>query len=204
MKYNYRIILWVFFLTIIANVEFTAFKLLFVFTEYREGFKLNDWLLQQIKPVDLSIPVFILTYGSILFAIAANLKWKNIAHLFSIYLAVNLIRMYCIYTIPLKAPGDTIPLNDWILLNTVYNQQSVSSDLFFSGHVSVIALCAFYTDNRTIRSILFIISCIVGVMLIIQHVHYTIDVVAALLVAWLTVFAFKKWILVPKAIETNV
>lgn len=195
MKYNYRIILWVFFLTIIANVEFTAFKLLFVFTEYREGLVLNDRLLQQIKPVDLSIPVFILTYGSILFAIAANLKWKNIAHLFSIYLAVNLIRMYCVYTLPLKAPVDTIPLNDWILLNTVYNHQAVSTDLFFSGHVSAIALCAFYTNNRTAKYILLAISCVVGTLLIIQHVHYTIDIVAALLVAWLVVFAFKKWIL---------
>jgi len=57
-------------------------------------------------------------------------------------------------------------------------------DLFFSGHTAAILLFFFAVTRKKQKWLMLILSVIVAMGLLLQHVHYTIDVVVAPLFAW--------------------
>jgi membrane-associated phospholipid phosphatase len=58
--------------------------------------------------------------------------------------------------------------------------------LFFSGHTANLALLAFMVDIKWLKYILGICTFIVAVLLLVQHVHYTIDVLVAPFAAYIS------------------
>lgn len=64
----------------------------------------------------------------------------------------------------------------------------MQKDLFFSGHTANIVLVGLLVDNLWLKRIMMIIAGFVGTFLIIQHVHYSIDVLAA---PFFAVLAYK-------------
>jgi len=87
---------------------------------------------------------------------------------------------------------DTIPLYDPFLEKTFYEDVLITKDLFFSGHTSNIIVFAFLSRVTWFRNFFFVTAFIVASMLVMQHVHYTIDVVAAPFFAYVVYRIFER------------
>jgi len=55
----------------------------------------------------------------------------------------------------------------------------LTHDLFFSGHVAGEFIMFLFVQDRRVKGILLTSTILVSVFVLIQHVHYTVDVIAA-------------------------
>jgi len=155
------------------------FHVFFSYIEKREGIVLNDWLLNQVPLHNVSIPVFIFIWGAALLAIIRSIKNPQILLiLLWTYLFVSLTRMLCIWIVALNAPPHLIPLVD-PLTNFFYGKQYVTKDLFYSGHTSSVLIVFFGLRKKADKIFALASAVCIGILLLVQHVHYTIDILAA-------------------------
>jgi hypothetical protein len=91
---------------------------------------------------------------------------------------VNLTRMITILVFALDPPHGMVHLIDPIT-GIFYGNAVITKDLFYSGHTSTMVLVFLCLDKRNDKIIGFIAIICVMVLLLIQHIHYTIDVLAA-------------------------
>lgn len=146
----------------------------------KPGIYLDDWLLSKIAPMDVSWYIFGLIYSSmILFGILNYSNPTAILFVCSLYSSVTWLRMGTIYIFTVEAPQGIIPLNDPFLAIFIYNRPEFVKDLFFSGHVSTLITLALVEANKKIKYYFFAIAAITGFLLLVQHVHYTLDIVFA-------------------------
>ncbi|MFT4565215.1 MAG: hypothetical protein ACI9FN_000165 [Saprospiraceae bacterium] len=159
-------------------------KVYLAYNETRAGWDLYDPVIESIGPIDLSTPIFLLTYGCIIIGLICSMTTpkKLIQTNFTI-LCLLVYRLLCMYLVPLEAPLDIIPLQDAFLMNTTYGNQLLVKDLFFSGHTASVVILFYLVDHKNISKIFLAMSVIIGSMLIMQHVHYTIDVLVAYIFA---------------------
>jgi PAP2 superfamily C-terminal len=94
------------------------------------------------------------------------------------YNGVTLVRMACIGLLSLNPPTGLIPLADPIT-NQFYGKHYITHDLFFSGHTTTVFLIFLCLRKKSDRMYAFFASVLLGILLLVQHVHYTIDVLAA-------------------------
>jgi hypothetical protein len=94
------------------------------------------------------------------------------------YNGVTLVRMACIGLVSLNPPAGLIPLMDPIT-NQFYGQRYITHDLFFSGHTTTVFLIFLCLKKKTDRIYALFASIALGFLLLVQHVHYTVDVLAA-------------------------
>ena len=94
------------------------------------------------------------------------------------YNVVTLLRMSFIGLISLNPPLGLIPLADPIT-NLFYGKDYITHDLFFSGHTTTVFLIFLCLKRKNDRIFALFASVSVGFLLLVQHVHYTADVVAA-------------------------
>jgi membrane-associated phospholipid phosphatase len=101
---------------------------------------------------------------------------------------ITLLRIITISIIPLDPPNGLIILKDPIT-SLSYGGSSVfiTKDLFFSGHTA--NLFMFYLCLQKKRDKLFALSTslLVGLLVLVQHVHYSIDVIGAIVFTYLLV-----------------
>ncbi len=167
------------FLILVLSFTF-IFKYFFDFVESRSGSYLNDPLLNTIPSYDVSWVVFFFLYSGILLGL-----WYHIAHpktiliAFQTYVLVTLVRLCTITLFPLEPPDGYIPLSEPFVQMFTTNGQIISKDLFFSGHMSTILSLYFSSHRKYIRTFLLFCSFVIGAMVLLQHVHYTIDVIVA-------------------------
>jgi len=93
----------------------------------------------------------------------------------------------------LNPPAGLIPLID-PLSNPFYGKGFVTKDLFFSGHTSTLFVMYLCFDQKIDKYFSLVTSTIVGILVLVQHVHYTIDVLAAPIFAFFALKITKKWI----------
>jgi membrane-associated phospholipid phosphatase len=137
-----------------------------------------------LRPIDLSVLIFSLTYGSIVLYIALNYRTARFAlRAILCYAFLLLLRIPTLTFVPLKVHPELIHLRDPFLNELVYPTR-ITNDLFFSGHVGL--MCIFFLISRK-RMVFLILGFFVGSSLIIQRVHYSIDVLAAIPFGWLAV-----------------
>lgn len=74
----------------------------------------------------------------------------------------------------------------------VYGKSFVSKDLFFSGHTAYMFVIFFCLRNKVEKILALAATFIVGALVLVQHVHYTIDVAIAPLFAFLAFYAATK------------
>lgn len=156
-----------------------TFPYFFQTIEGHSGPVLNDVVLDQLPPQDVSLVIFLTIWASALLILIRARRSPVIFMLFSYgYIIVSLARMLTINLFPLDPPGGLIPLVD-PLSNAFYGEKYITKDLFFSGHTSSILLIFMSLRRRWDRLFAFVGSLIVGSLLLVQHVHYTIDVLGA-------------------------
>ena len=161
-----------------------SFSQFILFIEQREGVVLNDPLLNTFNPINLTWLTFSLIYLSLIMFVVSVFKdpQKLMIGLQSYGLMV-IFRTIAMYLTPLDAPGTLLVLDDPFV--QLFGKGDVlTKDLFFSGHTGTLFLLFLLAKNKTLK-ILFLISTImVGSAVLLQHVHYSIDVFVAPFVAY--------------------
>ena len=166
----------------------------FAFIERREGHVLNDYVLQYIPAQDFSVPIFIIIWSSCLLVIIRSIQQPAtfLTVLFSLVLLL-ITRIASIYFVPLDPPHGLIVLID-PLTSLTYGGRGIfiTKDLFFSGHTSNVFMFYLCLHKKKDKVFLLLGSITVGFLVLAQHVHYTMDVIAAFVITYFLVKFVKK------------
>lgn len=149
------------------------------YVEARDGFTFNDPVLNLIKPVDLTWLIFISIYLSLIAGIVLLIRRPlQLTFAIQIYILLILVRMLAMYSVPLNPPPEMIPLND-PFVRIFGSGKILTKDLFFSGHTATLFMLCLVIEKKIFKRIFLILTIIVAVSVILQHVHYFIDVFSA-------------------------
>jgi hypothetical protein len=172
-----------------------------IYIENRKGIYFCDIILNYLPAWDVSKYIFLITYFSILLAIIYLFhNPKQCLTCLQAYFILIILRTACIFLVPLGPPPDIIVLVDPIVNNFVFDNYTTNRDLFFSGHASTLFLLSLVVLNRALKFIFLIATLIVAVLVLIQRVHYTIDVLAAPIFAYISYFIVSFY---NKKLQTN-
>ncbi|GAB3567801.1 hypothetical protein GCM10027578_19320 [Spirosoma luteolum] len=171
---------WKFILALVGTMALLmTFPVFFQTIERHSGPVLNDPVLNRLPPHDVSIAIFLIIWATAGLLVLRARRSPAVFMLFTYgYIIVSLSRMLSINLLPLNPPEGLIPLIDPIS-NAFYGKTYITKDLFYSGHTSTIFLMFLCLRRPTDRLLALIGSVLVGSLLLVQHVHYTIDVLGA-------------------------
>ena len=162
--------------------------------EVRDGIDVNDILLSILPAKDCSEAIFILIWSCVALA---TIRFLNNPMLFIVflwsYVVLCLTRIITITLVPLNAPPGLIPLRD-PLSNYFYGHVFITKDLFYSGHTATLFLIFLCLEKKNDKLIVLLSTGIVGLLLLVQHVHYSMDVLAAPFFAYFNVFCARKFL----------
>lgn len=172
-------------LLLITILYFFAWFLSYI--ESRKGHVFYDPILHFFRPYDVSDLIFYITYGASLIGIIYSLAdpYRTL-HICQMYSLLTVFRIITLFLLPLDPPNSLIPLKDSILESTFYNGANYVKDLFFSGHTATLFLFFFFVWNKFLKWIFFISGLIVAIAVVVQHVHYSYDVIVAPLFAFVS------------------
>lgn len=164
----------------------------FQYIEARDGKELPDPLLDLLPAYDVSIPIFGALWGmAILFVIRSVKQPVFFLQMLYGFILLFSLRMISMSLIALDPPPGLIPLIDPIS-NSFYGESFITKDLFFSGHTASVCLFLYGFRKRSDKWLAAIACVIVGGGVLVQHVHYTVDVLAAPIFTWLCYAGAKK------------
>ncbi|MDB5198669.1 MAG: hypothetical protein JWO92_632 [Chitinophagaceae bacterium] len=173
--FRYKLFVGIFILMIIL----ISFPFFFQYIEKRKGLLLDDALLNWVAAYDVYILIFSLVWSCALFMLIAAVKDPGIFLTFLIaYILLSIVRMLSIFLFPLEPPAGIINLTD-PLSNYFYGVSFITKDLFFSGHVSTLFLMYLCHHNKFMKYYTLISCLCVSILVLIQHIHYSIDVLFA-------------------------
>lgn len=147
--------------------------------EQRHGVVLHDWVLANLPAVDVSIPIFAIIWGMGILMIIRTLYKPDvgITYLWTI-IFVCIARFITLTLVKLDPPAGLVPLID-PLTEYFYGHASITKDLFFSGHTSTLFLIYLNLERKNDKRVALAATIILMFLLLIQHIHYTMDVLAA-------------------------
>ncbi|MET4075189.1 hypothetical protein [Hymenobacter sp. UYCo722] len=156
------------------------------FVQARPGQPLADPLLALLPVQDHSTLIFTLIYG----AIAATLVYllprpQRLLQALWAYYLLQLMRMATLWLLPLEPPAALVMLHDPVM-DRIFEvtTQPIVRDLFFSGHTATMMLLTLVGRGRGWRGALGLATVAVGLLVLMQRVHYSYDVLAAPFFAW--------------------
>jgi hypothetical protein len=149
------------------------------FAEERPGVVLPDPILNLFNPIDLTWLIFALIYISLVVAIITLIKNpKQLMFAIQVYSLMVIVRIAAMYLLPLEPPSKMIILND-PFVEFFGTGQTLTKDLFFSGHTATLYILFLVSEKKTFKSFFLISTIAVAISVLLQHIHYTIDVFAA-------------------------
>jgi hypothetical protein len=165
----------------------------FAYIEQRQGYELDDIVLNNIAPKNVSFPILALIWSMLLLFIIRSIKNPQLFLLFIFcFLFSCICRIITLTFVPLNAPAGLIPLTD-PLSNYFYGAKGfITKDLFFSGHTATLCLLFFCFQRKIDKITALLCTIAVGFLVLVQHVHYTIDVIAAPIFTYLSFLLAKK------------
>ena len=151
----------------------------FQYIEHRKGFIFNDPILNLVPPYDMYLLIFFLLWSNAFLLLTIAFKKPSIFLTFLIsYILLSIVRGISIFLFPLETPPGIINLTD-PLTNYFYGANFITKDLFFSGHASTLFLIFLCHDKKPIKYYT-LFSCIgMSILVLVQHIHYSIDVIFA-------------------------
>ena len=138
--------------------NFGPYNLSFIFT----------WLFLIIVAIGIIYPLFI--------------KPKKLPYAINMISLFILIRSGFILFTHLRPPSDAVKIVfPWFL-----QFLNFSNDLFFSGHAGIpfLGFLVFRKSNKILAYFMLICSIILGVTVLLMHVHYSIDVLSAYFITY--------------------
>lgn len=179
---------------LLVAIILTLLPAFFAFIEKREGMVLQDYVLDAIPAIDVSIPTFVIIWSTVLlvfFRIYQNPRlFLVVAYGF---ILMCLARVLTISMLPLNPPAGLIVLKDPIA-NIAYggNGIFITKDLFYSGHTGNMFLFFLCLERKWDKIFALTASFLVGILVMIQHIHYSIDVIAAFIFTYFIYLGAKK------------
>lgn len=154
---------------------------------------LEDPVLAALSPHDFTW----LTFGIIYLGLALGLTHlaaspSALVIAVRAYVILVLLRALTMTLTPLAPPAGMILLSDPFAEHVVA-APALTKDLFFSGHTSTMFLVFLAVRGRELKAFYAVCTLVVGVAVLWQHVHYTIDVVAAPAFAYASYALAKRW-----------
>ena len=182
--------------TVIVATLIYSLPFFFAYIQERKGAVLNDWVLALIPPHDVSVFIFGLIGAMALLILIRAIKDPSIYITYCwTMIFVYIVRFVTLSVVALDPPIGLVPLVDPI--SSFFSGTTViTKDLFFSGHTATMVQIYLCLEKRTDKIIALIAAFTVACLLLVQHIHYTIDVLAAPLVVYpcyrLTRYLFFK------------
>jgi len=169
----------------ILSVILLFLPLFFEIIEKRKGIQLNDWVLDILPSYDLSIPLFVTIWLMTVFILVRFTQSPSLFIIFLwSYIFLCLSRIITISIVPLAPPYGLIELEDPVT-NIFYGGNFISKDLFYSGHTATQFLLFLCLQKRRDKLLALASTILVGLMVLLQHIHYFIDVISAPLFSFL-------------------
>jgi hypothetical protein len=198
------------FILIFTTINVLLFTWFLRVNEQRIGVHFSEPLKDYIFPVkDFTWEIFTLTYISIAWGIIVLLRVPlDFLKALCAYNLLLIFRLLSISLIPLEPPADMIPMKDPIIETIAAYDGFIYKDLFFSGHTATLFLLALMMKNKLHKIYFYAVTIIVGFMLVKQQVHFSIDVLAAPVFAYICFYIIeqfwkKKEILLTQFIEEH-
>ncbi len=164
---------------IILILTLSALTNFLKFVEVREGVVLPDPLLAFFSPVNLTWLTFGIIYISLFSAVIILAKHPaELLLLIQSYTLMIIVRMIAMYLVPLNPPKGMILLVD-PFVEFFGTGITLTKDLFFSGHTATLFLLYLVSNSKSAKKIFLVSTIIVGFTVLIQHVHYSLDVITA-------------------------
>jgi len=155
----------------------------FLWVEARPGVVVSDPLLALFHAVNLTWVTFSFIYGALFLAIVSLLQVPvNFIQAIQSYIVLTLFRVVLMWSLPLDPPLTDIPLSD-PFVEVLGTGKLLTRDLFFSGHTSFMFLL-YLVCNTKLRPVYLLSTFAVGACVLLQHVHYTVDVLVAPFIAY--------------------
>lgn len=183
-----------FFITILflAVVLFSLTNFL-NYVELRNGFSFSDPILSLFEPTDLTWLTFALIYGALITAIVSLAsKPEKLMFAIQLYTLMVIVRIISMWLLPLNPPEKMILLND-PFVEFFGTGNTLAKDLFFSGHTATLFILFLTSDDKKFRMFFLFCTIAVAICVLLQHVHYSIDVFAALIFTYACYQILKSW-----------
>ncbi|PZP51140.1 MAG: hypothetical protein DI598_03965 [Pseudopedobacter saltans] len=161
--------------------------------QQRSGHQINDFLVNSLPSIDLSIPIFVVLWSVISLAVLRSLQNPQ-QFLTTLYAIIFLLlfRFLSITLVALEPPVGLIPIMDPVSNLTYGHADFITKDLFFSGHTSSMFLSFLCLSRKPEKTFALVATFVIAIFVLIQHVHYTIDVLAAPFFTYLSYRLSKK------------
>lgn len=165
--------------SIILGVSLSVLPVFFNSIEKRKGVVLNDFVLNNIPAHNVSVYIFAVIWGmaALAFYRAISKPSMYVTYVWA-YSFIVLMRFVTITLFKLDPPIGLIQLTD-PLTGIFYGHANITKDLFFSGHTATLFLIYLTLEKKSDKIIGILAVIAVMVLLLVQHVHYTLDVLAA-------------------------
>ncbi len=164
---------------ILLIVALSAYSNFLNFNESRSGVSFEDPFLSWFNPINVTWFTFTLIYGGLILGIVNLLQYpKHFLIAIQTYALIIFIRIIAMYSLPLNPTPHTIPLVD-PLVQLFGSGKILMRDLFFSGHTATMFMLFLTAPTKKLRYIFLAGVFLVGVAVLIQHTHYSVDVIAA-------------------------
>ncbi len=164
---------------IVLALSLFVYRRFLDFAEGRSGIVIPDPILKLFGPLNLTWLIFILIYICLVIGILVLFKHpERMLLAFQTYIAVVIVRIIAMYLVPFDAPEKIIVLKD-PFVETFGSGESLTKDLFFSGHTATLFMLFLVVESKRMKYVFLGSAVVVGISIIIQHVHYVIDVFAA-------------------------
>ncbi len=166
----------------------------------RTGTDLNDFVLAHIPFIDVSTHIFAIIYGFLIYMILRVLIKPQLFLLFALTFVIETVfRMTTIYFFPLNPPADLVILHDTFAQILIYGDtEPITKDLFFSGHTATMVMICLFVEGKKEKIASITATFALVTLLLIQHVHYTVDIIGALFFTYISYLiarqiVTKKW-----------
>ena len=174
-NFRHKLFIGIFFLVVILVCS----PFFFQYIEKRNGFLFNDPLLKLFPSYNVYILIFILVWSNVLLMFFVSIKMPSLFLTFLIsYVFLSFVRWLSIFLFPLEPPPGMIELID-PLSNYFYGVNFITKDLFFSGHTATLFLMFLCQSNKIIKNYTLISCLFIAILVLLQHIHYSIDVIFA-------------------------
>jgi hypothetical protein len=166
----------------------------FQWIQGRKGTVLGDWLLEQIPAFDVSKLIFAIIYMSVIYLLISLIgRPKTFLWFAWAFNIETTFRFASIYLVALEPPLGLVNLHDPLAEIFIYGENmAITKDLFFSGHTATMVFVAYFLPTKQGRFIAIGLTGMIMVLLAIQHVHYSIDIIAAPIVTWISIQISQK------------
>lgn len=168
---------------LIISFLFTAVLLyypyFFHFIQHRSGRFLYDPVLSILPSLDMSAYIFPLIYVTVGLGMFRAVQSPSLFLLFLCScLLLSIARIITITLVPLEPPVGLVQLADPFLV-PFYGHSHITKDLFFSGHTGSVFLIYLFLQKKREKIFALVATVLVGLLLLVQHIHYTIDILCA-------------------------